>query len=123
MNISAKNKKKFENYHFTPIKICDYIKLNKHRFQPNLSKKEFKNIFDQLLLENFGPIQTEFVIKNNIIIKNYSFHQLKIQTDLKYNINERRIMYDILEFSETVYTNYYNKYLGGFYGIHNKKQV
>ena len=115
MNINEKNI-------FNPIFFCDFLKQHRHLFIKNLTKDEFKAIFDKLLLENFGELQTKHIILKTLLIK---------ETTFKDNIESNAIflrhvgktkMYFIPGISEFFYKIYYFKYRGGAYGFYNKKQ-
>ena len=82
-----------------------------------MSKSEFKIVFNELLLENFGPLQTEHIILTNTLLKKQTFDKYNKTKEL---INSDK-MYRILEISEFLYGLYYLKYKRGDYGFYNKK--
>ncbi|MGL5613696.1 hypothetical protein [Cetobacterium sp.] len=106
---------------FTPILFCDFLKQHKHLFIKNLTKDQFKSIFDKLLLENFGELQTKHIILETLLIKEHTFEE-KIENNKNFlrHIGKTK-MYYIPEISEIICKTYYLKYLGGAYGFYNKK--
>ncbi|UPO97398.1 hypothetical protein MKD34_00760 [Cetobacterium somerae] len=106
---------------FNPIFFCDFLKQHKYLFIKNLTKDQFKSIFDKLLLENFGELQTKHIILETLLIKERTFEE-KIENNKIFlrHIGKTK-MYYIPEISEIICKTYYLKYLGGAYGFYNKK--
>lgn len=106
---------------FIPILFCDYMRKNRHLLTNNLSKEQFKSIFDKLLLENFGELQTKHIILEKTLLKESSFEE-SIENNILFScyIGVTK-MYIISRVSQFIYATYYRKYLGGFYGFHNQK--
>lgn len=106
---------------FTPIFFCDFLRQHKHLFIKDLTKDQFKTIFDKLLLENFGELQTKHIIIKTLLIKESTFEENIENNKIFLRYIGKTKMYFIPKISEIIYKTYYLKYLGGNYGFYNKK--
>ena len=111
------SKKKFEPFIFNPIHLDDYMKSNLHRFSEKMSKAEFKIIFAKLIFENFGPLQTKYIITKKTLIKEDT---LETYNHTIQNINEKQ-MYKMSALVDLLSNAHYFKYIRGAYGFYNKK--